>query len=41
MLTTAYAGVKMNKEGMLGAYTLFDIPPSFLLPEGSSVYDYI
>ena len=41
MLTAARAAVKMKKEGMHGAYTLLDIPPSFLLGEKSDIYDYI
>ena len=40
MLSASLATVRMKKEGRLGAYTLFDIPPSYLLPIGKSEYDY-
>ena len=35
-LSAAIAAVRLKKEGRHGAYTLADIPPSYLLPRGKS-----
>ena len=41
MLSSAAAALRMRKEGRLGAFTLSEIPPAYLLPLGRSELDYM
>ena len=41
MLSCALAAVRLKREGRCGAYTLADIPPSYLLPRGKTESDYL
>lgn len=41
MLSAALATLRMRSEGRVGAYTLADVPLSYLLPRGRSELDYL